>query len=112
MLQRIFQPLTVLWLTIALLLLVTAGATVRRGPGRGRRTHPYADRTPLMQLSAGVVPAPAQAAPVEAQQRGRAPSPAARGRRRRSLSVVGDGPGTPGRPHDRPRTATRGGTHA
>lgn len=112
MLQRIFQPLTVLWLTIALLLLVTAGATVRRGPGRGRRTHPYADRTPLMQLSAGVMPAPTQAAPTGAQQSGRAPSPAARGRRRRSLSVVGDGPGAPGHPHDRPRTATRGGKHA
>jgi hypothetical protein len=133
-LQRIFQPLTVLWLTIALLLLITAGATVRRGPGRGPRTHPYADRTPLMQLSAGVMPAPAAAAPTGARQPGRAQSSAARGRRRRSLSVlVGDGPGDPGGPgdlgglgglggphdssgphgpHDRPRTATRGGKHA
>ncbi|MGP9539198.1 right-handed parallel beta-helix repeat-containing protein [Brachybacterium sp. AOP43-C2-M15] len=112
-LQRIFQPLTVLWLTIAVLLAATAGATVRRGPGRGPRTHPYADHTPLLQLSAGVVPETYSAA-----RPGPAPSPAAHGRRRRPGAAAGpvgpvDTPDTPDTPEsaDTARTATRGGLH-
>lgn len=54
-LQRIFQPLTVLWLVIVVLLVATAGTTARWRPGRRPRSHPYADHTPLTELSAGVV---------------------------------------------------------
>src|SRR5699024_4652463 len=54
-LQLIFQPLTVLWLLIAAVLVVSARATVRGRPGIRPRSHPYADHTPLTELSAGLV---------------------------------------------------------
>ena len=105
-LQRIFQPLTVLWLSIAALLLLTARTAVRRGPGRGRRVHPYADHTPLMQLSAGVLQGPydsLQAAPT--------PAPAAHGKRRRRWPLLPEGMGPPADTHDPTHDETRGGLH-
>ena len=50
-LSTIFQPLTIVWAALGLLLLYTALTGHRR---RGIR-HPYADRVPLTQLSDGVV---------------------------------------------------------
>lgn len=52
-LRSIFQPLTVLWIVLGSLLLITALSGIgRRRPGIH---NPYADRTPLTALSAGVV---------------------------------------------------------
>jgi hypothetical protein len=49
----VFQPLTVIWLLLALLLLVTA--LTRSGPQFGTIRHPYAERVPLTSLSRGIV---------------------------------------------------------
>ncbi|TFB96366.1 MULTISPECIES: right-handed parallel beta-helix repeat-containing protein [unclassified Cryobacterium] len=49
----VFQPLTVVWLLLALLLLVTA--LTRSGPQFGAIRHPYAERVPLTSLSRGIV---------------------------------------------------------
>lgn len=84
-LQRIFQPLTVLWLVIVVLLIATAGTTARWRPGRGPRVHPYADHTPLTQLSTGVV----RTGPYGPEASAEAPSPTGRGRRRRPRPAVG-----------------------
>ena len=52
-LRSIFQPLTVLWILLGALLLITALSGIgRRRPGI---RNPYADKAPLSQLSAGVV---------------------------------------------------------
>lgn len=82
MLQRIFQPLTVLWLVIGVLLVASASTASRSRPGRAPKTHPYASHTPLTELSAGVVvPGPhggepaAQAAPSRPHGRRRWPYP-------------------------------------
>lgn len=53
-LRSIFQPLTVLWLALGLLLLVTALSSVGRRHTGIR--HPYASRAPLSSLTVGVVP--------------------------------------------------------
>jgi len=50
--HTIFQPLTVIWVLLGLLLVFTALTGHRR---RGIR-HPYAEQVPLTQLSRGVVP--------------------------------------------------------
>ncbi|WP_159602248.1 right-handed parallel beta-helix repeat-containing protein [Agromyces humi] len=50
-LRSVFQPLTIVWVALGLLLLITALSGRRR---RGIR-HPYADRLPLTALSRGVV---------------------------------------------------------
>ncbi|WP_448004670.1 right-handed parallel beta-helix repeat-containing protein [Agromyces bauzanensis] len=50
-LSTFFQPLTIIWVALGLLLLFTALTGHRR---RGIR-HPYADRIPLTELSEGVV---------------------------------------------------------
>lgn len=55
-LQRIFQPLTVLWLLLATILVLSA-IPRRRARRTGRKkTHPYSSHTPLSELTAGVVP--------------------------------------------------------
>lgn len=52
-LRSIFQPLTVLWITLGLLVLITALTSIgRRKPGI---RDPFADKAPLSQLTAGVV---------------------------------------------------------
>ncbi|MDY7544338.1 right-handed parallel beta-helix repeat-containing protein [Cryobacterium sp. 5B3] len=51
--RSVFQPLTVVWLLLALLLLVTA--LTRSGPQFGTIRHPYAERVPLTSLSRGIV---------------------------------------------------------
>ena len=101
-LQRIFQPLTVLWLVIVVLLVATAGTTARWRPGRRPRSHPYADHTPLTELSAGVVLPGAHGTGRSAPGRSRA----AHGRRRHPHPRTSVGPGsTVG-------TDPRGGQHA
>lgn len=52
-LRQIFQPLTVVWLLLALLVLVTALTSIRHR-NAGLR-HPYANRAPLTSLTRGVV---------------------------------------------------------
>jgi hypothetical protein len=52
-LADVFQPLTLVWLTLALVLVVTA-STRRGGQFQGVR-HPYADQVPLTSLTRGVV---------------------------------------------------------
>ncbi len=86
-LQRIFQPLTVLWLLIAAVLAVSARATVRGRPGIRPRSHPYADHTPLTELSAGLVLPHPDSGP------GRAASRPPQGRRRRTHAHPAVGPG-------------------
>jgi parallel beta-helix repeat protein len=56
-LRSIFQPLTVLWIILGLVVLVTAIG----GAGRKRVgiQHPYANHTPLTELSLGIVAPPA-----------------------------------------------------
>lgn len=51
-LQRIFQPLTVLWLLILATLVVTLGMRRRRVVGRD----PFADQAPLSTFTRGIVP--------------------------------------------------------
>ncbi|MEO5534408.1 MAG: right-handed parallel beta-helix repeat-containing protein [Pseudolysinimonas sp.] len=51
-LARIFQPLTVMWLVIALLLIVTLVMRRRRRVG----VNPYADQAPLSSFTRGIVP--------------------------------------------------------
>ena len=52
--RSIFQPLTVLWILLGLLVVVTAlaGSKSKR---RGQIRHPYADHVPLASLTKGVV---------------------------------------------------------
>ena len=52
-LRQIFQPLTVVWLLLALLVLVTALTSIRHRNAGVR--HPYANRAPLTSLTRGVV---------------------------------------------------------
>lgn len=52
-LRTVFQPLTIVWLGLGALLLVTA--LTRRGPQFGSIRHPYADQAPLTSLSRGIV---------------------------------------------------------
>lgn len=52
--RTIFQPLTVVWLLLGLLLLGTA--LTRRGPQFGAFRNPYAEHVPLTSLTRGVVP--------------------------------------------------------
>ena len=52
--RSLFQPLTIIWLFLALLLLVTA--VTRSGPQFGMIRHPYPERVPLTSLSRGIVP--------------------------------------------------------
>jgi hypothetical protein len=51
--DSIFQPLTVVWLLLGALLLVTAAAKGRRS--RDTVLSPYADRVPLTSLSKGII---------------------------------------------------------
>jgi len=51
-LRQIFQPLTVVWLLLALLVLVTALTSIRHRNAGVR--HPYANRAPLTSLTRGV----------------------------------------------------------
>lgn len=51
-LRQIFQPLTVVWLLLALLVLVTALTSLRHRNAGVR--HPYANRAPLTSLTQGV----------------------------------------------------------
>ena len=52
-LRSIFQPLTILWLSLGLILLITA----LTGIGRRRRgfRNPYAERVPLSSFTKGVI---------------------------------------------------------
>ncbi|MER7795878.1 right-handed parallel beta-helix repeat-containing protein [Microbacterium sp. NPDC096154] len=52
-LRSIFQPLTVMWLSLGLLLLITALTSI--GRRRAGIHHPYANRVPMSALTAGVV---------------------------------------------------------
>jgi len=52
-LQSVFQPLTVVWLLLGILLIVTA--LTRRGGQYGAFRDPYAERVPLTSLSKGIV---------------------------------------------------------
>jgi hypothetical protein len=52
-LQSLFQPLTVVWLLLGILLIVTA--LTRRGGQYGAFRDPYAERVPLTSLSKGIV---------------------------------------------------------
>lgn len=88
-LQRIFQPLTVLWLLIAAVLVVSARATVRGRPGIRPRSHPYADHTPLTELSAGLVLPGPHPGPGSARAASRSPQ----GRRRRTHAHPAVAPG-------------------
>jgi parallel beta-helix repeat protein len=55
-LRGIFQPLTVLWVSLGLLLVITAVTSIRhRKHGKHGIRHPYAERKPLSAFSAGVV---------------------------------------------------------
>jgi hypothetical protein len=54
-LRGIFQPLTVLWILLAVLLAVTAITSVRRRRTRTGPSHPYATQAPLASYSQGVV---------------------------------------------------------
>lgn len=101
-LQRIFQPLTVLWLVIVVLLVATAGTTARWRPGRRPRSHPYADHTPLTELSAGVVLPGTNGIGAPASAR----SPSAYGRRRHAR------PRSPVGPDSATGTGPQGGLHA
>lgn len=51
--RTIFQPLTIVWLLLGLLLIGTA--LTRRGPQFGVFRNPYAERVPLTSLTPGVV---------------------------------------------------------
>ena len=51
-LRAIFQPLTIMWLALALLIIVSAIATVGRRRTRG---HPYANMAPLSSFTRGIV---------------------------------------------------------
>ncbi len=63
-LRNIFQPLTVLWLSLALLVFITAITGLSRK--RDGIVHPYANLAPLSSLSKGVVtPPPSEAAELE-----------------------------------------------
>ncbi len=52
-LRSIFQPLTILWISLGLIVLITAFTGLRR---RGRHTirHPYDSHRPLAAITAGV----------------------------------------------------------
>jgi nitrous oxidase accessory protein NosD len=52
-LRQIFQPLTVVWMLLALLVVMTAFTSLRHRSAGVR--HPYANRVPLSQLTRGVV---------------------------------------------------------
>src|SRR5699024_11352416 len=96
-------PLTVLVLVIVVLPAATAATTPRWRPGRRPRSHPYADHTPLPELSAGVVRPRDLGTPASGGSR------AGHGRRRlpHPRSPVGPdratGPDPPGGPHAGPR---------
>ncbi|TFD52869.1 right-handed parallel beta-helix repeat-containing protein [Cryobacterium sp. Hh7] len=55
LLRSIFQPLTVMWLSLGLLVLITAGTGMRRK--RTGIVHPYANLAPMSTLTLGVVDA-------------------------------------------------------
>lgn len=52
-LRSIFQPLTVMWLLLGLIVLITAVSSI--GRRRSGLRHPYADQRPLSELTSGVV---------------------------------------------------------
>ncbi|GEP49170.1 hypothetical protein MSA03_26780 [Microbacterium saccharophilum] len=54
-LRSIFQPLTVMWLTLGLLVVITAVTGVRARRRDSGIRNPYASHTPLSALTAGVV---------------------------------------------------------
>ena len=88
-LRQIFQPLTVVWLLLALLVVVTALTSIRHRNAGVR--HPYANRAPLTSLTRGVAdPAEifGEAAPTAA-----------------ALPAAGDPAGTPRREPSRARRA-------
>ncbi|ACZ22756.1 hypothetical protein Sked_28540 [Sanguibacter keddieii DSM 10542] len=125
-LRQIFQPLTVVWLLLALLVLVTALTSIRHRNAGVR--HPYANRAPLTSLTRGVAD-PAEifgtavrpAAAPGGAERDPGPSRARRADVRPDVPrqrETGDGdPGAPADPGDlatagslpsRPRTASAG----
>lgn len=53
-LRSIFQPLTVMWITLGLLVVITAVTGVRRRKRGDTIRHPYAGQAPLSALTAGV----------------------------------------------------------
>jgi hypothetical protein len=54
-LRSIFRPLTVVWVLLFVLLIVTAISVARRGGVRGIRD-PYAENAPLRSYTRGAVP--------------------------------------------------------
>jgi len=121
-LRQIFQPLTVVWLLLALLVLVTALTSIRHRNAGVR--HPYANRAPLTSLTRGVAD-PAEifgtavrpAAAPGGAERNLGPSRARRADVRPDEPPETGGPGDSGDPDDlatagslpsRPRTASAG----
>jgi parallel beta-helix repeat protein len=51
-LGAIFQPLTIMWLAILLVIVISALATIGR---RKKRAHPYANMAPLSSFTRGIV---------------------------------------------------------
>jgi parallel beta-helix repeat protein len=53
-LRGIFQPLTIVWIALGLIVLVTAVTGLRRRNPRSGPTHPYSSHVPLALLTAGI----------------------------------------------------------
>ncbi len=53
-LRGIFQPLTIVWIALGLIVLVTAVTGLRRRHPRSGPTHPYSSHMPLSSLTAGI----------------------------------------------------------
>lgn len=91
-LRQIFQPLTVVWLLLALLVLVTALTSIRHRNAGVR--HPYANRAPLTSLTRGVVD-PDEIFGAAAGERTREPEPTREPSRARRADRTVESPSAP-----------------